>query len=90
MASESEVEDLDVAVLRQENVFGFDVPVDDPLFVSRGEPVGDVAGNVEGPARRHRAVGHRHPERLALEQLADGVADALRFADVEESEDVGM
>ena len=37
---ETEVEDLDPAVLRQEQVLGLQVPVDDPLLVRRREPVG--------------------------------------------------
>jgi hypothetical protein len=56
------------------------------LATSSPWPIGDV----KGAARCHRAVGHRHAERLALEQLADGVVDAVRLADVEEREDVGM
>ena len=51
VAGEAEVEDLDVAVLRQEDVLGLDVAVDDPLLVGRGEPLGDLPGDVEGPPR---------------------------------------
>ena len=43
-------------------------------------------------ARRgeERAVRHGQPERLALEELADGEPEAALVADVEEREDVGM
>src|ERR1039458_9220158 len=75
VAGKAEVEDLGPAVLRQKDVFGLDVAVDDPFLVSRGEPVGHLAGDVECPAQRHRAVGHRSAERLALQQLAYGVTD---------------
>ena len=39
---QAEVEDLDAAVLRDEQVLGFQIPVDDPLFVRRGEAVSDL------------------------------------------------
>jgi hypothetical protein len=90
VAREAEVENLGVAVLREEDVLGLDVPVDDPFLMSGRERLGDLAGDLESPARRHRAGRHRHPQRLALEELADGIANAARLPHVEESQDVGV
>ena len=90
MPRETEVEDLGVAVLRQKDVLGLDVAVDDPLLVGSREPLRNLPGDVERPPRRERAVRHGHPERLALEELADGEPEAALVADVEEREDVGM
>ena len=39
---QAEVEDLDVPVLRDKDVLGLDVAVDDPLLVRRGEALRDL------------------------------------------------
>ena len=54
---EAEVEDLHVAVARQHHVLGLEVAVDDAGGVGAGEPVGQLAGDVEHPAGRERELG---------------------------------
>ena len=49
---EAEVEDLGVAVLREEDVLGLEVAVDDPLLVGGGEALGDLVGDREGALER--------------------------------------
>jgi hypothetical protein len=90
LPGEAEVEDLGVAVFGEEDVLGLEVAMDDPLVVSGGEAVGDLAGDLEGAPERKCALLQWDPERLAFEQLRDGVADAALLADVVESEDVGV
>ena len=52
---ETEVEDLDAPVLRQEQVLGLQVAVDDPLLVRRGEAPRDLHRVVDRLAHRERA-----------------------------------
>lgn len=44
---EVEVEELGVAVLREEDFLGLEVSVDDPLLVRGGEAFGGLAGDLE-------------------------------------------
>ena len=59
---EAEVRQLRNAVLRQEDVGGFDVAVDDAGVVSLGEAVADVAGKCDRLVKRDR------PRLAAVEQ----------------------
>ena len=79
-----------MTVLGEEDVLGLDVAADDPLLVGGGETFGDLVGDLEGALDGDRAASHERAEGLSLEQLGDGVVDALGFADVEEEEDVGV
>ena len=74
---EAEVEDLDAAVLRDEDVLGLQVPVDDALLVRRGEAEGDLRRVVERAALGQPAARERGAQRLALEQLLDDVGGAV-------------
>ena len=69
LARQAEVEDLDVAVFRDEDVLGLEVPVDDPLLVCRGETSCDLRSDVERLARRQRSGPQTLPQRLAFEEL---------------------
>ena len=70
---QAEVEDLDAPVLRDEEVLGLQVPVDDPLLVRGGEAVRDLHRIVDRLARRKPATREHRAQRLALEQLLDDV-----------------
>ena len=86
---QAEVEDLDVPVLREEDVVGLQVPVDDPALVRRGEAAGDLEAVVDGLPLRDRDAAVEPPaERFALEELRDGVGDAVVPAEVVDREDV--
>ena len=70
VAGEAEVEDLDAAVLRQEDVLGLDVAVDDSLLVRGGETVGDLRARSRGTgASGIGPLASAVAERLAFEQL---------------------
>src|SRR5262249_40942667 len=60
----------------------------DPLLVRGGEAERDLDGVLDRPTRRERARGEGAAERLALEELHDGVRDAALAPDVVEREDV--
>ena len=76
---EAEVEDLDPAVVRDEDVVGLEVAVDDPLVVSGGEAVRDLERVVEGLADGKRSAAPGGPcRRLTFEQLRDDVGSAAR------------
>ena len=85
---EAEVQDLDDPVLRDEQVLGLQVPVDDRLVVRRGEPVRHLQRVVHGLARGDRARPQALAQRLALEQLGDEVGSALVVPHVVDDEDV--
>ena len=87
---ESEVEDLDVPILGDEDVFGFQIAVHDPAFVSGREPLSDLQGPFD---RAHDAdLGCRYTvaQGGAFEQLHDGKHGAVDVADVMDGDEVWM
>ena len=87
---EAEVEDLDAARVRDEEVLGLQIPVDDPLVVRGGEAVRDLQRVVNDLALRELAARERQAQRLALEQLLDDVGRVVMRADVVDGRDVGV
>ncbi len=85
---ETEVEDLDAAVFGDEQVFGFQVAVHDPLFVRRRQAARDLDRVVRGLAHRQRPARHSRPKRFALEQLLHDVGRALVLAELVDGGDV--
>ncbi len=85
-----EVEDLDPAVPRHEEVLGLQVPVHDPLLVCRGEAPGDLNGVIDRLAARERAGAEALAQRLPLEKLGDDIRRAVDRADVVDGRDVGV
>src|SRR5262249_22528675 len=90
LLGEAEVEDLDVAVLRDEEVLGLQVAVDDPLLVRRGEPLRDLAGEEDALSLRDRSPRESLAQRLALEELHRRVRDAVVSSEVEDRQDARM
>ena len=85
---EAEVEDLDPAVVRDEDVVGLEIAVDDPLVVSSGKAVSDLERVVEGLADGKRSALEAGPQGVAFEQLRDDVGCTVVGADVVDGEDV--
>ena len=79
-----------MAVLRDEEVLGLQVPVDDALLVGGGEALRDLERVVHGLLLRNRARVELPAQRLAFQKLHDGVGDAVLVAEVVNREDVGM
>ena len=98
---EAEVEDLHLAVARHEHVLRLQIAVDDASAVSSGQAARNLDGVLDGLAQRHgrmrrwERIGPRHvvqllAQRLAVEQLHDGVRGPTLAAEVEDRKNVGM
>src|SRR5262249_41865972 len=86
---EAEVQDLDAPIVRDEDVLGLQVPVDDPLLVGRPEAAGHLERIVDRLANRQRgSAGQLLPERRPLEQLRNDVGRTVVSPDVVNREHV--
>ena len=85
-----EVEDLDAAISGDEEVLGLQIPMHDPLFVRRGQPVSHLERVIDGLPRWKPAARQRGSQRLAFQQLADYVGRAVVRADVVDRGDAGV
>ena len=90
LCCQTEVEDLDPTVGRDEEVLGLDVAMDDPLVVRGRETGGDLARVLDGFTLRKRTSLQPLAQCLALEQLRHRIGGAIVRAQVENREDVGM
>ena len=87
---EAEIEDLDLTARGQEEVPRLDVPVDDPLDVSRVERVRDLGPELRHPLRGQRGLPEELLEGRPLEQLEHEEGLVLVGPDVVEDADVGV
>ena len=87
---QTEVEDLHVAVGRQEDVLGLQVSMDDALLVGRRQPPRDLGAHLDGLSHRERSAPQPLAQRLSLEQLHDGVGAPYVGAEVVYRKDVRM
>src|SRR5262249_1653596 len=87
---ETEVEDLDAPVFREEHVLGLQIAMDDALVVRGRQAAGDLHAVLDRLADRQRAALQRLTQRLAGEQLRHDVRRRCVGADVVDDDDVGM
>ena len=87
MAREPEVENLDSPVVRQEEIFGLEIPMDDSFLVCRAEAMRDLDRPLDDFTDRKRTVSKPGSQRLALEQFRDGVREAICRPEIEDSDD---
>ena len=87
---QTEIENLDAAIVGDEHVLGLDVSVDDAFFVRGGEPVATAIAVFDGFTGDQRAVAEQVAKRLALQEFADDVGRAFVRADVVDRKDVRM
>ena len=85
-----EVEDLEMAVSRNEEVLGLQVPVDDALLMGGGESLRDLQCVVHGLLLRNLAGVELSAQRLPFQKLHDGVGDPVLVSEVVDREDVLM
>jgi hypothetical protein len=85
-----EVEDLDAAVGGDEDVFGFEIAVDDSPAVRGRDRVRDRAYVIERLARWKRTLRQPLAKRDAFEQLGHDVRGVPVAPHVVQREDVGM
>ena len=89
-SGKTEIENLDPLVTSDEDVFRFDVAMDDALRVRGRQRLGHLGTELSGFAPRQRAAGKPSPQRLAFEQLHDRkrlIADECQLVN---REDAGM
>ncbi len=87
---EAEVEDLDAAFVRDEEVLGLEVPMHDALVVRRGQAMRDLEGIVDRLARREAAGRELRSQRLAFQKFLNDVRRTVVAPDVVDRRDVGM
>ena len=67
LLGEAEVQDLETAVRRDEQVLGLEVAVDDPLLVGGGEALRELDRVVDRPPRGERATGEEPAQGRSFE-----------------------
>jgi hypothetical protein len=92
---EAEIQDLDVAGLRQLDVGGLQIAVNDPRLVRRIERLGDLAGDAEDFGQRQTGTLGPRPcnpvgQRRTLDQFHNQGGDGAGVLDAEYRRDVGM
>ena len=85
---EAEVEYLHTPLVCHEDVLWLQVAVDDPLLVGCGQPLGHLHGEVDGLAGGKSAIFESCAQRLAFEELHDGVGSFTLSPEVVDGEDV--
>jgi hypothetical protein len=86
--SESEIEDLDVAVVSDEQILRFQIAMGNALGVRGGQSPGNLAGVGKGLVAGHS--GKMLPQGLTFEELRDQIGSAIVRSDVEDGEDIGV
>jgi hypothetical protein len=64
--------------------------MDDVLAVSGGQTVGQRHSQFDGIAPRERRTAEAIAQRLAFQQLGDGVMRPFVRTDIEQHQDIGM
>ena len=85
-----EIENLRVPAIRDEEVRGLDVAMDDPCGVCGLQRVGDLDRKQQQHVDVDRAASDSMLQRHALEELHDDEGVAVLLADVVNRADVGM
>ena len=79
-----------VSVLRHEQVFGLQVPVDDAFLMGGGEAFGNLERVIHSQLLRNRTGVELAAQRLPFQKLHDGIGRPLVGAEVMDREDVRM
>ena len=87
---ETEIEDLDAPVFRQEDVRRLQIAVNDPNRVRGSEAAGDAERNFDRGGGRERASAKALRERFAIEKLGDQIGAAVLFPCIEHGDHVGV
>src|SRR4029077_1364874 len=87
---QSEIENLDAAVARDENIFGLKVAVNDSFVVSGSESLSDLHSIFDCFSLRQGAAIQHGAQAFPLEKLGNQERQAEVLADVEDGEDIGM
>ena len=85
---QAEIENLRVAVRRDDHVLRLDVAVDDAGLVRGGQGRGDLCADFDDVGDRHRAAANALAERLAIDHLHGDEAKVVMRADLVDVSDV--
>ena len=85
---QAEVEDLQAAVVGDEDVLGLEIPVRDSVLVRGGQAARDLQCVLHRLAARDRTGGEAVPQRFAGEELRDRVDDAVVRTEVVDAEEI--
>ncbi len=83
---QTEIQDFDAPVPSQQNVGGFQIPVNDPGSVCGSEPVRDLHGAIQALPQS----GCAYPQRFAIDQLGNDIRCAAFHTHVVDGDDVGV
>ena len=87
---QAEIEHLDAVVLRDHDVVGLEIAMEDAPIVRRGQPFGHFRGNAQRVLRRQRLAVHQRAQVLAVDQLHGDPGEALGVTRLVDGDDVGM
>jgi hypothetical protein len=87
---QAEVEDFGVAAIRDKEVRGLNVAMNDSFAVCGIEPVGDLDASREQSFQFHGTPGHAVLQRGAFQKLQRNERFLVLFTDVIDRADVGM
>ena len=87
---ETEVENLHLPVVQDEDVVGLEIAMHDAACMRRFEPARSLRRDGGRLLRRQRTAADQVAQRLAFEQFGDGVVHAVVAAEIVNREDVGM
>ena len=85
-----EIHHLHVPLVGQDEVRGLQVTMHDTMRVRFLERLGNLAGQLEHPRGRQRALGRRVEQRLARHVLHDDAGSAIELGELVDLADVGM
>ena len=87
---QAEIQDLEAAVFRQEEVFRFEVTMYNAGVVSGGQSTRNVHSAITGIARTHRTAAQAIPQCFSLQQFGHYVRTPIVLSDVEDRNNIGM
>ncbi len=87
---QTEVEDLDAAVIQNKNVVRLEVAMHDALLVRRGQTARDLHAVFNRFALGDGPALHVIAQALSFEKFGDQIGHAVLGADVKDGQDVGM
>src|SRR6266508_3892703 len=87
---QTEIENLDETVLGDHDVFGLQVPVDDPRRIRLSEALSDLHADVEQSLGRERSASSQLSQARAVYEFHGDVEGRVGRADVVNRDDVGV
>ncbi len=87
---QAEIQNFDKSAFRDEDIRGFDIPVDNSLGVRGFQSVGYLEANPNDLIRRHGFALHHHAQRLPFQQFHAYIMSALVLPNFVDGANIGM